>query len=159
MNMKYNGFTLVEIMITLAVLSVLIAVGVPQFSSSTANSRLTSAINKLSGDLAFARTEAIKRGVDVTVTGSTTDWATSGWTVAAINASGPPTTLRISPPLTANATINTNPNTLGVGFRANGRSNNSVAFTLCDNRSGSFGKRVTLNTTGQTYLVIKQACP
>jgi len=159
MNMKYNGFTLVEIMITLAVLSVLIAVGVPQFSSSTANSRLTTGINKLSGDLAFARTEAIKRGVDITVTGSNADWATSGWTVAAINASGT-TNLRISAPLTANATISTNPANTGlVVFSANGRTTTQVAFSLCDNRNGNFGKKVTLNATGQTYLIIKQACP
>lgn len=159
MNMKYNGFTLVEIMITLAVLSVLIAVGVPQFSSSTANSRLTTVINKLSGDLAFARTEAIKRGVDVDVTSVNADWATSGWRIAAVNTSGPNTTLRISPPVTSSATINNSLATTSVIFSANGRTAAQVAFTLCDNRGQNFGKRVTLNQTGQTYLVINQACP
>jgi len=129
MNMKYTGFTLVELMITLAVLSVLIAVGVPQFSSSTANSRLTSAINTLSGDLAFARTEAIKRGIDVDVTSSNADWATSGWTVSATNASDVTTDFRISPPLTANATISTAPATTSVTFSANGRTTTQVAFT------------------------------
>ncbi len=159
MNMKYNGFTLVEIMITLAVLGVLIAVGVPQFSSSTANSRLTSAINTLSGDLAFARTEAIKRGVDVDVKSSNADWAIGGWTISHTNLSGDTTKFRISPALTANATISTNPATTSVTFSANGRTTTQVAFSLCDNRNGNFGKKVTLNQTGQTYLVIKQACP
>ena len=159
MNMKYNGFTLVEIMITLAVLSVLIAVGVPQFSTSTANSRLTSGINKLSGDLAFARTEAIKRGVDVDVTSSNADWAIGGWTISATNTSGLTTKFRISPALTANATISTAPATTSVTFSANGRTTTQIAFTLCDDRTGvNTGKRVTLNTTGQTFLDVNQGC-
>lgn len=157
--MKYTGLTLIELMVTLAVVSVLLAFGVPQFKSITANSRLTSAINTLTGDLAFARTEAIKRGVDITVTGSIADWATSGWTVAAINASVT-TDLRISPALTANATISTNPaNTELVVFSANGRTTTQVDFTLCDDRTGvNTGKRVTLNTTGQTFLDVNQGC-
>ena len=49
MNMKYSGFTLVELMITLGVLSILLVLGVPQFSNSTANILLLTAINILSG--------------------------------------------------------------------------------------------------------------
>ncbi len=155
MTKNNHGFTLIELIVTLAVLSVLLALGMPQFSSTTANSRLTSAINTLSGDLAFARTEAIKRGAPVTVTGSS-NWATSGWTVA-INVSG---TLRISPALIAGSTISTTPaNTTAITFNPDGRSTASVVFKLCDDRTGNFGKQVTLNTTGQTFLQAKQTCP
>lgn len=159
MTMKYTGLTLIELIVTLAVVSVLLAYGVPQFKSTTANSRLTSAINTLTGDLAFARTEAIKRGESVKVTATdAADWAADGWTVA-INISGG-AKLRISPALGAGATIATAPlNTGVVSFNADGRSPASVTFTLCDDRTGvNTGKRVTLNTTGQTFLDVNQGC-
>jgi type IV fimbrial biogenesis protein FimT len=158
MNMKQTGLTLVELMVTLAVVSTLLAVGIPQFKNTTANSRLTSGINTLSGDFSFARTEAIKRGVPVTVTitGGGSDWATNGWTVAAgaIN-------LRVSPELATSNTIVTVPaNTTSVTFNPDGRSaaTVAVAFTLCDDRGGNSGKRITLNSTGQTFLDINQDC-
>lgn len=159
MTMKYTGLTLIELIVTLAVVSVLLAYGVPQFKGTTANSRLTSAINTLTGDFAFARTEAIKRGVSIKITAANAaDWATGGWAVA-INTSGGDN-LRISPALGAGATIATNPaNTGVVSFNADGRSPASVTFTLCDDRTGvNTGKRVTLNTTGQTFLDVKQGC-
>ena len=158
MNMKYTGLTLIELIVTLAVISVLLAFGIPQFKSTTANSRLTASINTLSGDFAFARTEAIKRGNNVVVTAAdASDWANGGWTVANNDSSG--ASLRISPTLTAGATIATNPANTGiVTFNANGRSTAQVEFTLCDDRSGSFGKKVTLNTTGQTFLETKESC-
>jgi len=153
--MKQTGLTLIELIVTLAVLSTLLAIGIPQFSSSTANSRLTTAINTLSGDLAFARTEAIKRGDSIIVTGST-NWATSGWTVAETISGG--SNLRISPALTAGATIVTNPaNTTAVVFTPDGRTA-SITFTLCDDRSGAFGKMVTLSSPGQTFLETSQSC-
>lgn len=159
MTMKYTGLTLIELIVTLAVVSVLLAYGVPQFQSTSANSRLTAAINTLSGDFAFARTEAIKRGNTVVVTAAdASDWASGGWTVANNDSAG--VSLRISPALTAGATIATNPaNTGAVAFNANGRSTAQVTFTLCDDRTGvNTGKRVTLNTTGQTFLDVKQGC-
>lgn len=155
MIMKHSGLTLIELMVTLALLSVLMAVGIPQFTSSTANSRLTSAINALSGDLSFARTEAIKRGESITVTGAA-NWATSGWTITVTSGGA---TLRTSPALTAGATIATLPsNTTSVIFRANGRSSSAVEFDLCDARSGLFGKKITLNSTGQIILQTKRQC-
>lgn len=157
MTMKQTGLTLIELIVTLAVLSVLLAVGIPQFTGSTANSRLTTGVNRLSGDLAFARTEAVKRAIPVTVTAvNVSDWA-GGWTTA-INVSGT-TNLRISPALTAGATITAG--TASVIFNADGRSSSAAALTfkLCDDRAGNFGKQVTLNATGQTFLQTKQTCP
>lgn len=155
--MKYKGLTLIELIVTLAVISTLLAYGVPQFKSTTANSRMTAAINTLSGDFTFARTEAIKRGVNITVTGSA-NWATSGWTVAS-NISGAPA-LRVTPALTGGASIDTTPaNTTSITFNPDGRSPTSVAFKLCDDRTGiNSGKQITLNTTGQTFLETKQGC-
>jgi type IV fimbrial biogenesis protein FimT len=58
------GFTLVELMVTLAVAVVLITIAVPSFKHMMASSRLTTTANSLVGALNLARMEAIKRNDD-----------------------------------------------------------------------------------------------
>ncbi|GAB2808198.1 GspH/FimT family pseudopilin [Dyella kyungheensis] len=58
---RQRGFTLVELMVTLAVLVVLMAVAVPSFRSITLSNRLTTNANELVGAIQTARMEAIKR--------------------------------------------------------------------------------------------------
>lgn len=57
-----SGVTLVELMITLAVLAVLLAVAVPSFATLIASSRLTTSTNELLSAMAQSRSEALRRG-------------------------------------------------------------------------------------------------
>lgn len=82
------GFTLVELMITLVVAAILLAVGVPLFSGVLASNRAAAEVNSLVTTLRFARTEAVARGRAVSVCprkeGSTTECDTAwdnGWLV------------------------------------------------------------------------------
>ena len=61
------GFTLVVLMVTIAVLAILLAIGIPAFASLIAANRLTSATNELVASLQTARTEAIRRNARITV--------------------------------------------------------------------------------------------
>ena len=56
-----RGFTLVELMITLAVVVVLTVIAVPSFRNMINSNRLTTAANEMVGALNLARMEAIKR--------------------------------------------------------------------------------------------------
>ncbi len=158
MNKKTSGMTLIELLVTVAVVTILLMLGVPQFRSVTAGNRLTTSINLLQGDLAFARTEAIKRGTAVTISSGATNWATGGWTTA-VTISGADTALRISPPLTNDQTLNTDTTT--IQFNADGRLNGggTVTFTLCDDRVGLVGKEVEISAPGQSHLRTKIDCP
>lgn len=72
-----RGFTLIELMVTLAVVGVLIALAAPSFSSLLASNRASSISTELAGAMMFARAEAVKRGVRVTICKSSdTDQAT-----------------------------------------------------------------------------------
>lgn len=64
---KHAGFTLTELMITLAVLGVLAALAAPSFSNFLKNERIVAEANDLVGSFYLARTEALKRNRRVTI--------------------------------------------------------------------------------------------
>ncbi len=75
-----RGFTLVELLVTVSVLSVLLAIAVPSFQGTIASNQLTSRTNELVSALNLARSEAIRRGARVTLCKSSSGTActTSG---------------------------------------------------------------------------------
>lgn len=62
-----GGFTLVEMLVTLAIVSILLAVGVPSLTQFLADQAAASNANEFAESLRFARTEAMKRGNQVTM--------------------------------------------------------------------------------------------
>lgn len=67
---RVAGFTLVELMITIVVLAIIIAIAAPNFTSLINSNRLTGAGNELIAVLQTARTEALRRNRTVTVCSS-----------------------------------------------------------------------------------------
>ena len=74
---KTKGFTLIEIVITLAVLAVLVSWGFPSMQESIKNNRMAAQNNEMLAILKYARSEAIRRNTDVTVqiSASGTTWS------------------------------------------------------------------------------------
>lgn len=72
-----RGFTLLELMVTIAVVAILATVGVPGFRDLIQNNRVTTQTNEIVNALAFARTEAIKRGraVEVDIVDGNPGWS------------------------------------------------------------------------------------
>jgi len=64
---RAGGFTLIELMITLAVAAVLLAVGVPSFNQMIIANRLATQANEIVGAVTLARSEAIKRNASITL--------------------------------------------------------------------------------------------
>ena len=80
------GFTLIELMVTLAVVGILVVVAVPAMVFMINSNRLAGTTGELTSSLQLARSEAVRRGASVTICGSTngtdcnsTDW--SNWIV------------------------------------------------------------------------------
>lgn len=59
---KRSGFTIIELMVTIAVLGILITIAAPSFLNLLRDSQRSSAVNDLLADLTFARSEAARRG-------------------------------------------------------------------------------------------------
>lgn len=64
------GFTLVELMVTIFVAAILMAIAVPSFQHIATSSRLTTTANSLVSALHAARMEAVKRNADVEFCGT-----------------------------------------------------------------------------------------
>ncbi len=86
--MKKNfGFTMVELMVTLAILIVTLAIGIPSFTSMLANNQAIAISNDLVAAFNMARSEAVSRGVPVSVCGNNGllrcggNWGSAGWIV------------------------------------------------------------------------------
>ena len=121
---KHRGLTLVELMTTLAVAIVLIAVGMPLFSGVAANNRATTQANTFLTAFKLARSEAVRRATEVSVCsvanpsaspiacGTNSDWGngllvfTDGGTVGSVDA-GTDERIRIFAMNSAGATATT----------------------------------------------------
>jgi type IV fimbrial biogenesis protein FimT len=93
---KQRGFTLVELLVVVAIVAILLSIGVPSYRYITNSYRMSSEVNGLLGDLMYARSEAIKEGqfvtVCVTVNGKTCSGNTSwdrGWLIFSNPNNGP----------------------------------------------------------------------
>jgi type IV fimbrial biogenesis protein FimT len=78
-----TGFTLMELLMTIAIAAIVATIGIPSFQYVTNSNRVAGEVNGLLGDLQFARAEAIKEGQPVTVCmskgGTTCDTTGNAW--------------------------------------------------------------------------------
>jgi len=65
-----RGFTMMELLVAVSIAAVLFAIGVPMFRDAALGSRLSAAANNLLASVQLARSEAIKRNVNVTLCAS-----------------------------------------------------------------------------------------
>lgn len=159
-----NGFTIIELMLTIMVAAVVLSLGVPSFLESIRNNRMASQTNILLSSINFARSEAVKLGnATVTMCGSTnqatcntSNWE-SGWIIFRdVNGNGTfdsstDTLLRVQEALTGGNTLRTSGFAAAthVQFRNRGEIASAGSFMLCDSRGAGKAKGIAINISGQ----------
>jgi type IV fimbrial biogenesis protein FimT len=161
------GFTLMELMVTIAIAGILLGVAIPSFTSIISNNRLTTYTNELVTALNLARSEAIKRGQPITIkriSDTPGDWG-SGWTVftdlhgdGTLDIADGDTLLRTYAALPTSFTLRgTYVNR--ITYQASGISANG-SFVICDNSDNNdipeanTSKLITVNSIGRPHIGI-----
>jgi type IV fimbrial biogenesis protein FimT len=137
-----GGFSFVELMVVIAIAGIVMAIAAPSMTSWTANQRASSTAVELMSALTMARSEAIKRNENVTITPVTSaDWA-SGWEITGATA---PTQVSVQAPLSL-VGITGGPAT--VVYNRSGRINNSASPSFLIAIDGEYERCVTIELTG-----------
>lgn len=131
-NLRPGGFTLLEILLCLVIIGILTAFAVPAYTSILENRALVATAEAIAADLRWARSEALKRNLDVSVTFTPGD----NWNY---NISIPPNT---SIKTVANAI---NPDFERISLSENFRKDSTTFSSL---RGSSEGKNGTLELVG-----------
>lgn len=152
--MSQKGFTLIELMITLAVLAIVLGIAVPSFSSMLRDNRAATLGSELQGALQFARSEAVKRRQSVVICRSNaagsgcangTDWS-GGWLVR--QASG--SVIKVWDSASGLAIVGPNP---GLTFLGSGMASSVSSFSVKpSNCSGKQKRLITVSITGAVTL-------
>jgi prepilin-type N-terminal cleavage/methylation domain-containing protein len=79
-KVKKQGFTLVEFLITIVIVSILLVLAAPSFTDFINNQRVKTSASDLFTSLLYARSEAIMRNANVSVIAHSSGWA-SGWAI------------------------------------------------------------------------------
>ncbi|MEJ1464682.1 MAG: GspH/FimT family pseudopilin [Candidatus Sedimenticola sp. (ex Thyasira tokunagai)] len=158
MKVKSKGMTLVELMVTLAVGGILLAIAVPSYRTMVQNNRLAAGANEFVSSMSLARSEALKRRTDITVTAADSstagnEWGKGGWTVKE-----GATLLKTVPAFSGDITFNSTGNNSSFTYSADGSANASDTIDLCTG-SGETGRQVSLSATGRVSVNSGYTCP
>jgi type IV fimbrial biogenesis protein FimT len=157
------GFTLIELMVTIAIAVILLSIAIPSFTNIVSRSRLTAYTNELVTALNLARSEAIKRGQHVVVRKTGTNWE-NGWQVfvdlnrtATANENvldaSTDILLREFPALSSNYMLRGNNNFINyIRYQPDGRSNQMGSFLLCNAGSIANAKLMIINAVGRLRM-------
>lgn len=148
--MKTNtGFTLIELMMTLAIAAIVLTLGIPSFQETMRSNRLTTQANDLVTAINLARAEAVKRRSPVSVCASSNQTTCTGaWNAGFIVVDDvDDEVLQVYGPLKGSTTVTASATRLRYtpdGFLDGG----AASIQLCV-ETGAPGRRIEVTATGR----------
>jgi type IV fimbrial biogenesis protein FimT len=165
---RNRGFTLVEMMITIAVMALVLSLAVPSFTNMIRNNRLASGSNELISALTYARSEAVKRRLNVSVcvrdgeacSTDVNNWG-QGWLIftddlapsGQIDGPTDVVLLRADP---SDAGVQITAGAASVTFNPLGETNNATFTVTKSGCKGNNERRLTVQSTGRLSLARRQ---
>ncbi len=170
---RFRGYSLIELIVTISIVSIAAVIAVPNFIDTIRSNRLTTQVNELVTSFNLARSEAIKGGVKVVVckTNNGSSCVTSGgwnqgWMVFTDQSgngsyeSASDILIRVNQASPDGISIAGNTNVQSyVKYQSTGViSSGAGTITFCDGRSGNYGKSIVLVSTGRARIDSNVSC-
>lgn len=164
---RSQGFTIIELMITIGIAAILFAAAIPSFTPFVQNNRSAARINELHASLSHARSEAVKRNSNVTVCKSTdgaacgghSDHWHHGWIAFVDNdldgaVDDGDEILRVNGAVPGDSTLMFSGT--HVLYASSGIASAGIngTFTLCDTRGNAYAKGLVIGPSGRPRLAI-----
>lgn len=171
MQREAAGFTLVELLVAVAIMAIIASIALPSFGNMLRRSRLTASANELVAALQTARMEAVRRNARITVCPSTTGSACAGanWARVAVLDERAAEALRdvslaASLQATGNAAVLANASKIQFdpsGFASVGTGVRAGTVTLCMPKLPATSNAMRVNVDVSRVTVTKSAasCP
>jgi len=149
------GFTMIELLVTVAIAAILAALAAPSFSDLIASQRAKAVASELYVALLRARSEAVTRNANVTLSPKAGGWQ-NGWQIL-----DPANAARVLEDrgATSNAAINTASS--GVTFQGSGRVQGVSAPTFVIATAGGSAVKyqcVSVELSGRPYMKSGSSC-
>lgn len=167
MQRKNEGFTLIELIVTIVIAGILMSMAAPAFTKFLLDAKLGGQARALSSEIQRARSEAARLNQNVVLCASAngtscgTSW--SGLRIIFLDNNRNNTRdageeiLRVSEALNSNQTL-AGPASGFLQFRSSGQANSAVTFKICDGRTGNNGRLITVSLTGRSEIAMT-SCP
>jgi len=135
----YHGFTVMELMATIGIASILMAIAVPKFFAALPRQRLTDAARQVATDLQQVRMKAIAQNIPYQINFSTTSYVLQRCNGSCVNEGS-----SVQLPDGINVTASTTPQ-----FQPRGTAASATTITLSN---GSSTKWVCVRTVGRVNI-------
>lgn len=151
---KNSGFSLIEMMVAIAVMSILLLVALPSFQATMLSAKLRSYSNELVASVYLARSEAIKSNSVVTMCASSTGTSCEGeWGQGWIVLNNDDAIIQSHGALASGYKINSEESK--ITFLSTGIGATQTTLTVCRSApaSGDQERVVTISATGRPSVV------
>lgn len=155
---KVIGFTTVELVVTLSIFAILASMAAPSFTAMVAKYRISTDHNSFVADLVLARSEAVRRGANVSVCQSNngTTCTGTGWGTGRVvfvdggsagQIDGNDTILKVSPAISIGTTMTPSFTDSFIQYGSNGVVSTSGTVLTC--RTGYAGLQLSIQKVGR----------
>ena len=149
LQVSSSGFTLIELMVTIAVLAIIVSIAAPNISTQLANQRVKSTTATLANALKEAKVESILRRQDVNF--SYNNNGTNAGSIDIVNISS----YRYS----AKSTIKDSESKSTISFDSNKHVDTAITYTICDINTTASPRQVSVSKLANISDQLGGTCP
>ena len=150
-QMTSSGFTLIELMVTIAVLAIIVSIAAPNISTQLANQRVKSTAATLANALKEAKVESFLRRQKITLTYDNIS------TPKVIAITAPGSTIIASYSYNSKSVIKPNAATPTI-FEPSKQVATALTYTVCDSYSGATSRQIEIDKVANITIKVGGTC-